>query len=102
SILQAGNPVKEILLKLNLPDHRLILTDSKIHIKKMEMEVWSLEATGEFSVKYVRHLIDDLILPKEEVTTRWVKVMPIKINVFAWRVCVTPQMRPGRNTCLRA
>ncbi|GKA98721.1 retrovirus-related pol polyprotein from transposon TNT 1-94 [Tanacetum coccineum] len=29
SILQAGNPVKEILLKLNLPDHRSILTDSK-------------------------------------------------------------------------
>ncbi|GJY24974.1 hypothetical protein Tco_0399700 [Tanacetum coccineum] len=25
-----GNPVKEILLKLNLPDHRLILTDSKV------------------------------------------------------------------------
>ncbi|GKF91766.1 hypothetical protein Tco_0275467, partial [Tanacetum coccineum] len=24
------NPVKEILLKLNLPDHRLILTDSKV------------------------------------------------------------------------
>ncbi|GJR57322.1 hypothetical protein Tco_1499484 [Tanacetum coccineum] len=29
SILQDGNPVKEILLKLNLPDHRSILTDSK-------------------------------------------------------------------------
>ncbi|GJV14542.1 hypothetical protein Tco_1359865 [Tanacetum coccineum] len=28
----AGNPVKEILLKLNLPDHRSILTDSKIII----------------------------------------------------------------------
>nr|GEY49545.1 hypothetical protein [Tanacetum cinerariifolium] len=26
----AGNPVKEILLKLNLPDHRSILTDSKL------------------------------------------------------------------------
>ncbi|GKB25377.1 hypothetical protein Tco_0864778 [Tanacetum coccineum] len=25
----AGNPVKEILLKLNLPDHRSILTDLK-------------------------------------------------------------------------
>ncbi|GKD56544.1 hypothetical protein Tco_1289931 [Tanacetum coccineum] len=37
SILQAGNPVKGILLKLNLPNHRSILTDSKIHIK-MEME----------------------------------------------------------------
>nr|GEU61869.1 hypothetical protein [Tanacetum cinerariifolium] len=48
--------------------------------------VWLLEATGEFSVKYVRQLVDDLILPKEEVATRWVKVMPIKINVFAWRV----------------
>ncbi|GJW76686.1 hypothetical protein Tco_0138368 [Tanacetum coccineum] len=26
----AGNPVKEILLKLNLPDHMSILTDSKV------------------------------------------------------------------------
>nr|GEV50990.1 hypothetical protein [Tanacetum cinerariifolium] len=26
----AGNPVKEILLKLNLPDHRSSLTDSKV------------------------------------------------------------------------
>ncbi|GJZ66703.1 hypothetical protein Tco_0623399 [Tanacetum coccineum] len=33
-----GNPVNEILLKLNLPDHRSILMDSKIHIK-MDMEV---------------------------------------------------------------
>ncbi|GJW72269.1 hypothetical protein Tco_0129186 [Tanacetum coccineum] len=26
----AGNPVKEILLKLNLPNHKSILTDSKV------------------------------------------------------------------------
>ncbi|GJZ35184.1 hypothetical protein Tco_0581001 [Tanacetum coccineum] len=45
--------------------------------------VWSLKATGEYSVKSVRQLIDDSILRKEEVATRWVKVMPIKINVFA-------------------
>ncbi|GKA22319.1 reverse transcriptase domain-containing protein, partial [Tanacetum coccineum] len=32
-----GNPVKEILFKLNLPDHKLILTDSKICIK-MDIE----------------------------------------------------------------
>nr|GEZ21937.1 hypothetical protein [Tanacetum cinerariifolium] len=32
------NPVKEILLKLNLPDHRSILTDSKKNIK-IDMEV---------------------------------------------------------------
>nr|GEU65177.1 RNA-directed DNA polymerase, eukaryota [Tanacetum cinerariifolium] len=51
-----------------------------------DCSVWSLEATGEFSVKFVRQLIDDSILSKEEVATRRVKVMPIKINVFAWRV----------------
>ena len=39
-----------------------------------------------FFVKSVRRLIDDLILPKEEVVTRYVKVMPIKIYVFTWRV----------------
>ncbi|GKE19586.1 hypothetical protein Tco_1427163, partial [Tanacetum coccineum] len=27
------NPIKEILLNLNLPDHKSILTDSKIYIK---------------------------------------------------------------------
>ncbi|GJR37672.1 hypothetical protein Tco_1213356 [Tanacetum coccineum] len=34
----AGNPVKKILLKLNLSDHRSILTDSKKYLK-MVMEV---------------------------------------------------------------
>ncbi|GJX01982.1 RNA-directed DNA polymerase, eukaryota [Tanacetum coccineum] len=48
--------------------------------------VWSLEATCEFFVKSVRQLIDDSIFSKEEVATRWVKIMHIKINVFAWRV----------------
>ncbi|GJU09838.1 hypothetical protein Tco_1132234 [Tanacetum coccineum] len=33
----AGNPVKEILLKLNISDHRSILTDSKEYIK-MDVE----------------------------------------------------------------
>nr|GEW25679.1 DNA-directed DNA polymerase [Tanacetum cinerariifolium] len=30
----AGNPIKEILLKLNLPDHKSILTDSKVTLTK--------------------------------------------------------------------
>ncbi|GKA48741.1 hypothetical protein Tco_0741699 [Tanacetum coccineum] len=40
NLLVARNPVKDILLKLNLPDHRSILTDSKIHIK-MDMETFA-------------------------------------------------------------
>ncbi|GJY82914.1 hypothetical protein Tco_0496290 [Tanacetum coccineum] len=34
----AGNPVKEILLQLNLPDHGSVLTDLKVHIN-IEMEI---------------------------------------------------------------
>ncbi|GJZ90503.1 putative ribonuclease H-like domain-containing protein [Tanacetum coccineum] len=39
----AGNPAKEILLKLNLPDHMSILTDSKEYIK-MDMENFKKDA----------------------------------------------------------
>ncbi|GJU63221.1 hypothetical protein Tco_1245056, partial [Tanacetum coccineum] len=40
--------------------------------------VWFLNSSGEFSVKSVRDYIDDILLRKVIVTTRWVKVMPIK------------------------
>ncbi|GJZ78427.1 hypothetical protein Tco_0643264 [Tanacetum coccineum] len=33
-----GNPVNEILLKLNLPDHKSVLMDSEVQVK-MEMEI---------------------------------------------------------------
>ncbi|GJR52005.1 hypothetical protein Tco_1402526, partial [Tanacetum coccineum] len=39
----AGNPVKEILLKLNLPDHRSILTDSKMEVKRRSVKVKELQ-----------------------------------------------------------
>lgn len=48
--------------------------------------VWDLNGEGEFRVKDIRKLLDDVFLPKDEVPTRWVKVIPIKINVFAWKV----------------
>nr|GEW03533.1 hypothetical protein [Tanacetum cinerariifolium] len=48
--------------------------------------IWSFEALGDFSVTSARHLIDDYLLPNGDVQTRWVKVVPIKINVFTWRV----------------
>ncbi|GJS15623.1 hypothetical protein Tco_0410095 [Tanacetum coccineum] len=34
----AGNPVKEILLNLNIPDHRSVLIEPEVHVK-MEMEI---------------------------------------------------------------
>ncbi|GKA19839.1 RNA-directed DNA polymerase, eukaryota [Tanacetum coccineum] len=47
---------------------------------------WSLEGSQEFSVKSSRILIDNTILPKAKFPTRWLRVVPIKVNVHAWRV----------------
>ncbi|GKE71474.1 RNA-directed DNA polymerase, eukaryota [Tanacetum coccineum] len=48
--------------------------------------VWNLDSNGEFSVKSARDFIDDKMLPKDGIATRWIKYIPIKINIFAWRV----------------
>nr|GEZ55497.1 RNA-directed DNA polymerase, eukaryota, reverse transcriptase zinc-binding domain protein [Tanacetum cinerariifolium] len=47
---------------------------------------WYLEGSQEFLVKSSRILIDNTILLKAEVPTRWLRVIPIKVNVHAWRV----------------
>ncbi|GKE25298.1 RNA-directed DNA polymerase, eukaryota [Tanacetum coccineum] len=49
---------------------------------------WSLKGSQEFLVKFSRILIDNIILPKAEVPTKWLRVVPIKVNVHAWRVCL--------------
>ncbi|GJZ37647.1 RNA-directed DNA polymerase, eukaryota [Tanacetum coccineum] len=46
---------------------------------------WDMNGSGEFRVKDVRNLLDDFFLPKDDSATRWIKSVPIKINVFAWR-----------------
>ncbi|GJS96704.1 RNA-directed DNA polymerase, eukaryota [Tanacetum coccineum] len=33
-----------------------------------------------------QRLLDEFFLPRDDIATRWVKYVPIKINVFAWRV----------------
>ncbi|GKD28305.1 RNA-directed DNA polymerase, eukaryota, partial [Tanacetum coccineum] len=47
--------------------------------------ICDLSGDGEFRVKEVRNILDDLFLPSQLESTRWVKYIPIKINVFAWR-----------------
>ncbi|GJW31450.1 hypothetical protein Tco_0051482, partial [Tanacetum coccineum] len=63
SILQAGNPVKEILPKLNLHDHRSILTDLKDYIK---MDVESTIAPGIYSWSFTRYFGNSPLLPLYE------------------------------------
>nr|GFB74549.1 RNA-directed DNA polymerase, eukaryota [Tanacetum cinerariifolium] len=45
---------------------------------------WSLEGSENFSS--VRKYIDDYKLTGSSSATRWVKAVPIKINVMAWKV----------------
>ncbi|GJX74339.1 hypothetical protein Tco_0312934 [Tanacetum coccineum] len=57
--------------------------DSVILSYSNERWGWSLESSGEFSVKSARVYIDDYFLPLVSSTTRWVKIVPIKINILA-------------------
>nr|GEV84704.1 retrovirus-related Pol polyprotein from transposon TNT 1-94 [Tanacetum cinerariifolium] len=47
---------------------------------------WDLESSGDFSVASVRTTIDDKLLPASDYKTRWIKYVPIKINIHAWKV----------------
>ncbi|GKE77969.1 RNA-directed DNA polymerase, eukaryota, partial [Tanacetum coccineum] len=47
---------------------------------------WDLNGDGDFRVKDVRNLIDETFLPKDVSPTRWVKSIPIKVNIFTWNV----------------
>nr|GEW54665.1 RNA-directed DNA polymerase, eukaryota [Tanacetum cinerariifolium] len=47
---------------------------------------WSLEGSGEFLVSFLRKAIDLIHLPQSGIKTRWIKEVPIKINILAWKV----------------
>nr|GFA85978.1 RNA-directed DNA polymerase, eukaryota, reverse transcriptase zinc-binding domain protein [Tanacetum cinerariifolium] len=47
------------------------------------MWMWALESLGEFTVSSVRKHIDDKLIPGVGSKTRWIKYVPIKVNVNA-------------------
>nr|GEX23687.1 RNA-directed DNA polymerase, eukaryota [Tanacetum cinerariifolium] len=47
--------------------------------------VCNLNGDGCFRVKDFRTAIDDCFLPSSDESTRWLKYVPKKINIFAWR-----------------
>nr|GEX60484.1 RNA-directed DNA polymerase, eukaryota, reverse transcriptase zinc-binding domain protein [Tanacetum cinerariifolium] len=48
--------------------------------------VWSLSNSGDFSVASFRKVIDENRYPGGRSRTRWVKYVPIKVNVTAWKI----------------
>nr|GFA53864.1 RNA-directed DNA polymerase, eukaryota [Tanacetum cinerariifolium] len=55
-------------------------------INMQDRWVWSLEGSGDFSVVSVRSLIDGITLLEVSTKTRWIKAVPIQVNVHAWKV----------------
>ncbi|GJV17167.1 RNA-directed DNA polymerase, eukaryota, reverse transcriptase zinc-binding domain protein [Tanacetum coccineum] len=47
---------------------------------------WSLDMSKGFSVASVRQLVDSHILVTGNEATRWNRSLPIKVNVFLWRL----------------
>lgn len=50
--------------------------------------VWTLENSGVFTVASLRKKIDELKLAAVAEKTRWVKYVPLKVNITAWKVKV--------------
>nr|GEW82072.1 RNA-directed DNA polymerase, eukaryota [Tanacetum cinerariifolium] len=69
--------------------HQMLCLNSMLELVSLSsaQDRWicDLSGDGEFRVKVVRNILDDLFLPAQLNSTRWMKYIPIKINVFAWR-----------------
>ena len=55
-------------------------------VPQADRYVWSLDNSGVYSVASMRKVIDEYRAPNVSSMTRWVKCMPIKVNIFAWKV----------------
>ncbi|GKB30254.1 RNA-directed DNA polymerase, eukaryota, reverse transcriptase zinc-binding domain protein [Tanacetum coccineum] len=62
-----------------------LITDAVSISPSLDRWVFTMSNDGAFSVKVVRNAINDLSLLSHSDSTRWVKGVPIKINIFAWR-----------------
>ncbi|GJW35020.1 RNA-directed DNA polymerase, eukaryota [Tanacetum coccineum] len=84
-------------LKINIQKSHIMgvgVADGLIHqaasligcaIMKTPFRYLGVLVDGLFRVKDIRSSIDSILLPSDAISTRWVKYVPIKINVFVWR-----------------
>ncbi|GJV87609.1 hypothetical protein Tco_1531547 [Tanacetum coccineum] len=54
------------------------LVRSKVLSNVDDRWAWDLNGGGDFCVKDACDLVDEVLLPKENVATRWIKTIPIK------------------------
>nr|GEU75146.1 RNA-directed DNA polymerase, eukaryota, reverse transcriptase zinc-binding domain protein [Tanacetum cinerariifolium] len=63
-----------------------LLVDTVILLNVYDRWFWDLNGEGVFCVKDARNLIDETFPPKEPIATRWLKIVPIKVNIIAWKL----------------
>ncbi|GJT27100.1 RNA-directed DNA polymerase, eukaryota, reverse transcriptase zinc-binding domain protein [Tanacetum coccineum] len=47
---------------------------------------WDKSKSGIYSVASARMVIDSQFLPKGDLETKWIRYVPIKVNILAWKV----------------
>ncbi|GKA33259.1 RNA-directed DNA polymerase, eukaryota, reverse transcriptase zinc-binding domain protein [Tanacetum coccineum] len=67
------NALSELLDKVNL-------------VPQADRHIWSLDSLEVYTVASMQKLLDDHRSSLVSSITRWVKYVPIKVNVFAWKV----------------
>nr|GEZ76786.1 hypothetical protein [Tanacetum cinerariifolium] len=68
------------LFELRLIIAHIVLTSQK------DSWLWSLDVSKGFTVASVRSLIDSHTLECGLIATRWNRSIPIKVNIFLWRL----------------
>nr|GEU62435.1 RNA-directed DNA polymerase, eukaryota [Tanacetum cinerariifolium] len=85
-----GSPFKSLFprggVELQQFEHMKEKVEGCILADMMDRWFWALEGSGEFTITSVRKMIDDFILSDVSSKTRWIKAVPIKVNVHAWKV----------------
>ncbi|GKB05965.1 RNA-directed DNA polymerase, eukaryota [Tanacetum coccineum] len=74
------------LIKNAIGNELVALMQPVILSPMQDRRTWTLNSSGEFSVASVRNLIDIKMLPKGGFKTRWIRYVPIKVNILAWKV----------------
>nr|GEV62669.1 RNA-directed DNA polymerase, eukaryota [Tanacetum cinerariifolium] len=62
------------------------LLDTVVLSNMGDRRFWDLNGDECFRVKDVRRMLDDMLLSKSDVPSRWVKQIPIMVNVLAWKI----------------
>ncbi|GJR88341.1 RNA-directed DNA polymerase, eukaryota, reverse transcriptase zinc-binding domain protein [Tanacetum coccineum] len=81
--LPATQSQKDFVLKLT-EIHSFLLTLSL----RRDSWIWSLDISKGYTVASARRLIDSSILDVSLNATRWNQAIPIKVNVFLWRLAL--------------